>query len=62
MTVDTDDDNDATGYNVSCYMDDQDWFIDEDGGKFGYGSSDESDADVGQTYTSESFNINVTTG
>ena len=62
LTVDTDNDNDATGYNVSCYMDDQDWFIDEDGGKFGYGSSDESDADVGQTYTSESFNINVTTG
>ena len=63
LTLDTDDTNDATGFNISCYIDDKDWYIDEDDGIFAYGASDENDADIGQTYNAlAGFVENITTG
>lgn len=61
VTFDTDDTNDATGFNVSCYLEDQDWYINEDAGIFEYGMSDENDADVAQT-TAWTKNITMYTG
>lgn len=61
LTFDTDDTNDATNYNVSCKLDDQDWFINEDKGIFEYGSADENDADIAQT-TAWSMNVTFYSG
>ena len=55
VVFDTDDTNDATNYNVSCKIDDMDWYIDEDLGAFKYDSADENDADVGHGYYNVSF-------
>lgn len=49
VKFDSDDTNDAGSTNlanVTCYIEDQDWFIDENKGTFEYGASDENDASV----------------
>lgn len=46
-TVDATTTDPVTAAPIFCYLDDHDWFINEDDGTFEYGASDEASADVG---------------
>ena len=47
--LDTDDTNAAgDNTNMTCHLDDRDWFVDNKKGIFTYGANDENDVDVGQ--------------
>ena len=58
--LDVDDSVSATAQNPICNLDDRGWYVDEDKGKFMYGSSDEDDEDIYQAYDNTSIYVTST--